>query len=257
MLHMNQKKRKRKKKRMKKKEFLLGVLTFASTAWYSHFPLWFHHIELALGHNMSSLPKAANVFKHYSPIGSQPLWLSPGQGSLWCYSGQPGIKTLGQLQWGKQALSHTDSSWQAMQVIKAELCRDCLGRRRVGGGGTQKGGGTRRGRDRVDHRTASWWQWVSIRPLLHPHNLHPPLVCPKGFTQWAVRKNAAVIQDAVLRTASLHLSKSPAPILPSWIMLRGVLSAMKMLCKTMIPSSDVNSLEDEMRVVVEWASWCI
>lgn len=167
MLHI------KKKERKKKNSCLVSLLLHQQPDIHTS-PLWFHHIELALGHNMSSLPKAANVFKHYSPIGSQPLWLSPGQGSLWCYSGQPGIKTLGQLQWGKQALSHTDSSWQAVQVIKAELCRDCLGRKRVGGGRTQKGGGTRRGRDRVDDRTASWWQWVSIRPLLHPHNLHPP-----------------------------------------------------------------------------------
>lgn len=83
------------------------------------------------------------------------MWLSPGQGSLWCYSGHPGIKTLGQLYWGKQALSHTDSSWQAMQVIKAGLCRDRLGRERVGGWGSAKGGGIGRGGDGVEDRAAS------------------------------------------------------------------------------------------------------
>lgn len=39
----------------------------------------------------------------------------------------PGNETLGQLHWGKQALSHSDKPWQPMQVIKAELCRERLG----------------------------------------------------------------------------------------------------------------------------------
>lgn len=47
----------------------------------------------------------------------------------------PGNGTLGQLHWGKQALSHTDKPWQPMQVIKAELCRERLGTPERGGRG--------------------------------------------------------------------------------------------------------------------------
>lgn len=52
----------------------------------------------------------------------------------------PGNETLGQLHWGKQALSHTDKPWQPMQVIKAELCRKRLGTPVRGGGGRGEGG---------------------------------------------------------------------------------------------------------------------
>lgn len=47
----------------------------------------------------------------------------------------------------------------------------------MGGRGAKRGDGTGtgtgRGRYGVEDRTARWWDWVSIRALLHPHNLHP------------------------------------------------------------------------------------
>lgn len=46
---------------------------------------------------------------------------------------------LGQFHCGKQARNYTDSSWQAMQVIKAELNRDRLGKGEWGFEGVEKG----------------------------------------------------------------------------------------------------------------------
>lgn len=63
----------------------------------------------------------------------------------------PGNETLGQLHWGKQALSHTDKPRQPMQVIKAELCSERLGTPERGGGCRGVAG---RGKYGVEDRTA-------------------------------------------------------------------------------------------------------
>lgn len=65
---------------------------------------------------------------------AQPKACPSGQGSLLCCSGHWGIRTQGQLQRGKPALSCTDSSGQAEQVIKGEAGEGAWG---VGSGGGQ------------------------------------------------------------------------------------------------------------------------
>lgn len=78
----------------------------------------------------------------------------------------------------------------------------------------------------------------------------PPPLLPKGFYKISGEENLRCRLES-------SVPKSPAPILPSWISLRGALGAMEPLCKTKIPSSDVNSLEGRKRVIVERVSWCI
>ena len=90
-----------------------------------------------------------------------------------------------------------------------------------------------------------------------PHTTSTPSSPARGVYTISGKEKCRADPRCRSRTGSPHSPKSPAPILPSWIMLRGALSATEPLCKTMIPSSDVSSLEGETRVTVKWVSWCI
>lgn len=140
------------------------------------------------------------------------MWPSPGQKPLRCHGGHQGIEALGQLHWGKQALSHTDSSWQAMQVIKAELCRDRLGR---GEWGLRE---WKSGRDCEGRRWGGREYGLMMTVSKHQPPRSTTNASPPALGAYTIRSNekcCAELRCTDRRTGSPHSAKPPSPNLPS------------------------------------------